>query len=446
MVKSRLVLRHVQRSPMEAEMFGHLDPMWGYLPQQPDLTYLALSNHREGNFLMRLVQRLPGLIEEACVREAFDDAFPDDGSGAQLMADMPPAALRAAVVCLGFVAHGARFEHANAVRAGTEAESAWSIPAHFVCMWAVGCKRLGRKEPFLSTADYYMWNYRRSFVSSTLFEPICQMFGSNTECIFGGTNVAVVCVLGPTVGAMVRAQEAVAADDADAVCRELEAIWLCLTDSVKVFNHLTVNEADHCCSVNPVLWAQTVARFATPWKPGAPGISGMNMAMQALDNFMGRTVFDSVLGAEALELREFLAPNWRAFVTAIGDPAVSVLTYVRDRKESNPRCVRGFETGGRVVVCKYFCVRVRVCVGACVCGFMCVCVRVRGPGCGGCAWCQQQRPPPPSQRPQLILRLLARACVAAPFLLLRRRASVDDVTATALASPVFGRRLIGSTN
>ena len=75
--------------------------------------------------------------------------------------------------------------------------------------------------------------------------------------------------------------------------------------------------------------------MSAPWKSGVPGVSGLSVPFMALDAFFGRTSWGSVLGIEAALQQSFLVPNWRAFVTALGAPHVSVPAYVA--RSSNAR-------------------------------------------------------------------------------------------------------------
>jgi cytochrome b involved in lipid metabolism len=79
--------------------------------------------------------------------------------------------------------------------------------------------------------------------------------------------------------------------------------------------------------VDPVVWAKTVAPFATPFRDDVPGPSGTaSPIFHLLDIFLGRPAYDSFLGTEMTNIRRWYPEHWRHFLEAVAQ--VSVRDFV----------------------------------------------------------------------------------------------------------------------
>jgi len=145
--------------------------------------------------------------------------------------------------------------------------------------------------------------------------------------------VEAVAALAPTVGAIVRAQEAVADDDVRALEHELTAIADALHE-VTAVTFAKVNPNRYSPTyVDPVVWGKTVAPFATPSDPAVPAPSGTAIpSFTLLDVFFCRT-YATKIGHGTDRARSWFASHWQAFLRSVDVPELSVPGYVRRRKD-----------------------------------------------------------------------------------------------------------------
>src|SRR5262249_44438407 len=132
------------------------------------------------------------------------------------------------------------------------------------------------------------------------------------------------------VSACVRAQEAAARDDPEALARELILIADTL-QRVERESFAKLRPDPYAPSyVEPVVFAKTVAPFGVPITAGVAGPSRASAPLfPVLDAFFGRRHFDSFLGGEMKHQREWYPLHWREFLEALDE--VSVLDYVARR-------------------------------------------------------------------------------------------------------------------
>jgi sulfite reductase (NADPH) flavoprotein alpha-component len=127
----------------------------------------------------------------------------------------------------------------------------------------------------------------------------------------------------PALEAMVLAQEAVISRNSSALLKALVTIKSAVDAQVQVFHKISVNRTVESMYCDPVQWAKTVAKHGSPWKHGVPGMSGLTSPMfHALDVFLGRNDYSSVLGVEALHLRDWMPPIHKRFLNALGEISV----------------------------------------------------------------------------------------------------------------------------
>ena len=215
-----------------------------------------------------------------------------------------------------------------------------SIPEAITKPWSLVRARLGREQEVLSYIDLIVYNWK--FVDETLADPfrvknmqlLMPTVDNQEERGFYLTQTEILAQCGPIVGAVVRAQEAVANDDPIGLEIELEAIIQILQIVVRD-SLVNINPNKHAENyVDPVVWAKTVAPFAVPIKEGLQGPSGTSSPVfNLLDAFLGRKQFESFLGKEILMLRHGYPQHWRNFLTAVEE--VSITDYIIESK--NPR-------------------------------------------------------------------------------------------------------------
>ena len=150
------------------------------------------------------------------------------------------------------------------------------------------------------------------------------------ERTFYLTQTEILSRATPIVAAVVRAQEAVAADDAEALEASLLVILGTLDRIVRESLLRIDPNAWSASYVDPVVWAKTVAPFAVPFQKGVQGPSGTSSPIfNVLDVFLGRKRFETFLGREIVGLRDTYPPLWQELILALQD--VSVPEYVARR-------------------------------------------------------------------------------------------------------------------
>ncbi|MFZ0547096.1 MAG: cytochrome b5 domain-containing protein [Candidatus Promineifilaceae bacterium] len=241
-------------------------------------------------------------------------------------ADLPDIYLLRAAAIFGIFAHAYHY---------VQPEPYTAVPEPVQRPWAEISQRLQRPAPHLSFIDLNIYNWR--LIDPQHPDPMCMenlallipILGNEDERRFQMTPTEMMARFTPALTACVRAQEAVATDDPDALQAELRLI----TDVLQQLTYdvlMKVNpNAYHPLYVNPVVWGKTVAPIATPFQETGdiPGPSGTAIpAFQLLDILFGRRAYRSSIGQETAHARRWFPPHWRAFLDAA--ETISVADYV----------------------------------------------------------------------------------------------------------------------
>jgi sulfite reductase alpha subunit-like flavoprotein len=293
------------------ENLGFLSERHGFMPREPPLLALPPGFAPWD----AAAAALPDLYRTCSVRDAID-ALPVIDAVA-----LDDRHLLRASTILSILAHAYH-------RAGPG--EAPQLPAALALPWEEVSRRLGRPSPVLSYIDLIVYNWRLARDGPLLVENLALLVptvDNAEERVFYLTQVEILSRATPIVGAVVRAQEAVARGDRDRLVEELSAIADRLNDiSARSLPKIDPNPLSRF-AVDPVVWAKTVAPFAVPIVPGAQGPSGTSSPIfHLLDAFFGRTEHASVLGTEMVRLRAWYPRHWRELVDAVG--AISVADHV----------------------------------------------------------------------------------------------------------------------
>ncbi len=207
------------------------------------------------------------------------------------------------------------------------------LPEAITKPWQVVRKRLQRPDEVLSYIDLIVYNWR--LVDPSLPDPmraenmrlLYPTVDNREERTFYLTQTEILAQAGPVIGAIVRAQEAVAHDDPKGLAGELLVIIAALQRIVgESLLNLNPNPASGFF-VNPIVWAKTVAPFAVPLRDGSLGPSGTSSPIfNLLDIFFGRSKNETFLGREIRQLRGGYPLFWREFLGSVGE--ISVGQYV----------------------------------------------------------------------------------------------------------------------
>ncbi|MDQ3548313.1 MAG: hypothetical protein M3439_05765, partial [Chloroflexota bacterium] len=317
-VPSRQVLSRatILNRELGHENLGFLSEEHGFLPSQPPLLELP-SSHRAWD---EMVPRMPELHRTLQLRSAFD-AMPMLSASEDALADHY---LCRASALLSFFAHAY-------YRVQTTPPQA--IPACIAQPWKEVSRRLDRPAPFMSYIDLIVYNWqlrdpaRPDPMRVENLDLLIPSVGNQEERIFHLTQVELVAQGAPLVGMAVRAQEAVARGDSTGLKRELLAVLERLQELTEV-SCLKVDPNPYSATfVDQAVWAKTVAPFALPISEGVQGSAGSSSPIfPLLDDFLGRSQYDSTLGQESAHLRRWFPRHWQEFFGAIGQ--VSVRDFV----------------------------------------------------------------------------------------------------------------------
>jgi sulfite reductase (NADPH) flavoprotein alpha-component len=294
---------HFRRTGNELE--GFLSEECGFLPRvEPELE--LPPSHRAWD---EIAAALPTLWRDIGVRAAVRDLPPLRGTEDVLGARY----VRRASTLLSVVAHS--YVHSDRDRTG-------DLPPALVQAWDDIGRRVGKPEPFMRYEDLTLGNWYRPDPSAQLtiedLRLLVPATGLETERIFYLTQVEIHARAAPIVGAVVRAQEAIArADDA-----ALEAELLVMIETVRALTDEVLVKLDPNpygpTTVDPILFGGIVADLAVPYHEHIPGPSGTAAPLfHVLDAFLGRKLFDSDIGVDAVRLRTWGTKAMARFVSAI---------------------------------------------------------------------------------------------------------------------------------
>jgi cytochrome b involved in lipid metabolism len=303
------------------EFQGFLSEQRGFLPR--NATELSLpASHRTWD---EIAAALPALWRDIGVRAAIRDLPPLRATEDEL----PAQYVRRASTILSMLAHSYTY---------SELGSPSPIPPVLEQAWTDVARRLGRAEPYMQYEDLILGNWRQPDPSAPFtidhLELLVETLGIPTERRFYLAQVEIHARATPIVGAVVRAQEAIAAGDEDAAEGELLQM-IEVVQAVRDEAFLKVDPNPYGPThVDPALWGALVAPFAVSFKAHIPGPGGTAAPFfHVLDAFLGRGAYESSFGHEAMRLREWGPKAVGRFVLAVaeGPGAREVLTTASRR-------------------------------------------------------------------------------------------------------------------
>ncbi|WP_035855013.1 FHA domain-containing protein [Cryptosporangium arvum] len=294
------------------ELDGFLSLEYGFLPVEPPLRALPES-HRAWD---DLVDRLPALYASLELRAEFDRLPVLDADA------LPDKYLLRASVLLGVFAHAYQY---------VRTEPPPALPPSILLPWRQVSRRLGKDVPSVSYIDlfFYNWKLREDTGPRRLanLELLVPAWRNRAEEVFYLVTTEFAMELTPVLDAMLRAQDAVLAEDATA----LEPALLTMLERLHhvtrtIYPQIDPNPRSES-HLDLVLWAKTVGTSGVPIFDGAPSPAGTAQPqIHALDAFFGRASYSSTVGQQSLALRAQMPRHWRELVEALG--AVSVRDFV----------------------------------------------------------------------------------------------------------------------
>ncbi len=287
------------------ELEGFLSEEHGFLPRDPPELSLPESHAAWDE----IAAALPSLWRDIGVRAAVRELPALRGTEEVL----PARYVRRASTVLSIVAHSYVY---------SERDPYGELPGALAQAWDDVGRRLGGTRPFMRYEDLLLGNWRKPAPSTPMtiddLELLVPAVGIPTERRFYLMQVEVHDRARPLVGSVVRAQEAIARGDDEAIEAELLlmiGIMGALRDEVLI----KLDPNPHGPSyVDPLLFGAIVADLAVPFEEDVPGPSGTAAPMfHVLDSFLGRRAFASEIGVDAIRLREWGPKALARFVTAI---------------------------------------------------------------------------------------------------------------------------------
>jgi sulfite reductase (NADPH) flavoprotein alpha-component len=305
------------------ELDGFLSLANGFLPAEPPLLAFPES-HRAWD---EMSGQLPELFRGLSLRRAFDAMPVLDARPAAL----PDQYLFRASTLLGVFSHAYQYMAIDPPPA---------LPESLLRPWTTVSRRLGKKVPAVSYIDLFFYNWRlrdpagpRALDNMDLLVPT---WDNAAERVFYLVTTEFAMGLTPVLGAMLDAQEAVVADDPVA----LESALLAILDRLQhvtqaIYPQIDPNpRARH--PLDQVLWAKTVGTAGVPIFDGAPSPSGTAQPqIHALDAFLERQDYGSVVGQQSVYLAGFFPRHWQELAAALRE--VSVRQYVEDTRNASLR-------------------------------------------------------------------------------------------------------------
>lgn len=212
-----------------------------------------------------------------------------------------------------------------------------NIPDSITIPWRIVTQRLGRPQPFLSYIDLILYNWKLKDSTTNLIvenlELLTPTVNNQEENIFYLTQTEIAFKTKEVLGSIVTIQDAIINNQKDKVVAELQSLKRVIGQVTKT-SFLKINPNPRSATyVDPVVWAKTVAPFAVPLKEGVQGPSGTSSPFfHILDTFLERNKYQTILGKEALFIRDWYPLHWKNLLNAIDQ--VSLLAYLNKVNDS----------------------------------------------------------------------------------------------------------------
>lgn len=319
MIRLRRVLNEAQdvNSKLGHENLGFLSEEHGFIPAILPLESLP-KNFQPWDDVSA---HLPELISTLTLRNVVD-RLPILSVTEENLPD--PYLCRAALVLCN-IAHSYYW---------VEVGSKKTPPSNVLDPWTQVSRRLGRPHPSLLALDIlYNWRLlnpkRPDPMRVDNIELLALVAGNQEETIEFRTALEMMMQTKSIVSVVVRAHEAVVAEDQESLKQEL----LLILERIQHVTEVTYTKIDlnpHSATyVDPSLWGKTTGGgyFSGPIHPDELGMSGAGYPIFPLmDIFLGRKEYSSSKGKEALAIRHWFPQHLHQFFSALED--ISVRDFV----------------------------------------------------------------------------------------------------------------------
>ncbi|KAI9650218.1 hypothetical protein NHQ30_000231 [Ciborinia camelliae] len=280
----------------------------------------------------RLAAELPRLVKTQTVRETVTKMPLLDASAEAL----PDLYLQRAASILGMTAHVfVRMEGSEPLTLKYDRHSD-ILPPSLEIPWTVVCKRLGRPAPALTYVDGVVANFTSSSMSHsgvTLenLELLVPTVGTIEERTFIGIMIEINAKTIPILHQVIEAQRSVLAQNSSSLKDAIRSLHKLIKQVTRILDKLHANRAQKN-HIDPLIWTLTVANLGIPWVKDVVGAAGTaHPFFHMMDEFTGRSEYNTGIGKEAQIVRAMYPIHWRQFLEAIRE--VSVADYVAASKD-----------------------------------------------------------------------------------------------------------------
>jgi cytochrome b involved in lipid metabolism len=307
---------------------GFLSYKSGFMPSSCPATQLP-ERFRSWD---QLAASLPELVRDQTLRATVDRlaVLPTDAKS------LPDQYLQRASTLLSIVSHAYVY---------TDMAGPAPLPVCLTQPWTEVTTRLGREKPALSYIDLIVYNWKKNNAAEAEFcvdnlSLLVPTVDNAEERVFYLTQAEILSRATPLLNAIVDAQNAVLCDDAAALRVVLERMSNTLNDIGRKSLMKIAPNPTRKSHVDPVVWAKSVAPLAVPLSADVPGPGGTASPLfHLMDNFIGRTSYNAMLGVEAERIRKHYPQNWRNVISAAAE--VDIATFVV--KKNDPALRQSWE-------------------------------------------------------------------------------------------------------
>ena len=338
------------QSPLSLAAFD-LSPERGFLPATDPLDQLP-----EEPIINQIGTELPKFLTARQFRQFIQDRSDIMGPVAD---DWGLDVFRSAMRTLSFAGHAYVWEDPD--------HPAASLPASIAVPWHRIAQQLGR-PPVLSYASYALHNWRRINPHQPIelgnIVLLQNFLGGLDEEWFVLIHIDIEAKAGPGLQGLIDAQNAAQADDAESVLAGLRALAV----AQEAMRETLLRMPERC---DPYIYYSRVRPYIHGWKnsPALPeglmyeGVTDYDERPQqfrgetgsqssivpALDAGLGVLHADDPLTQYLVEMRDYMPPRHRAFVSALeartdGQQRPLLYGYARDRKTTHPQLWKAFCT------------------------------------------------------------------------------------------------------
>jgi len=177
--------------------------------------------------------------------------------------------------------------------------------------WQMICDRLGRKDVYVAPEDlmYQQRPIRRNIFEFDNIEMITPIFGTSAESLMS----KLFCESNRHLRNMMEAILALARGEWKA--EHISTMIAEIKDLTRMLSKAIPDGSAGSRSIDPVEFATAFANATAPLKEGVPALSGGGCPIFVImDHIIGRSKWDSTMGADLLMQVEFMPRNWRRFI------------------------------------------------------------------------------------------------------------------------------------